>query len=181
MPISFYPDLYQNGPCFLYLRLPIAAAGIGAFAAYIPFLTIGMDRTKRMATFEEQLPDAIDTMKRALRAGHPLSAALKFVADEMDDPVSAEFELTFGDINYGNDVRRAMLGLLARVPSVTVMALVTSILVQKETGGNLAEILENISGVIRGRFRFQRERSRPTPRKVACQPGSWRWCRSFYL
>ena len=142
---------------YLYMRLPIAAAGVGAFAAYAPFLKIGMDRTRRMAKFEEQLPDAIDTMKRALRAGHPLGAALKFVADEMDDPVSTEFELTFGDINYGNDVRRAMLGLLARVPSVTVMALVTSILVQKETGGNLAEILENISGVIRGRFRFQRK------------------------
>jgi tight adherence protein B len=126
-------------------------------AAYLPFMKISMDRTKRMAAFEEQLPDAIDTMKRALRAGHPLSAALKFVADEMDEPVATEFELTFGDINYGNDVRRAMLGLLSRVPSVTVMALVTSILVQKETGGNLAEILENISGVIRGRFRFQRK------------------------
>jgi len=142
---------------YLYMRMPIAAVGAGTFAAYLPFLKIGMDRTKRMAKFEEQLPDAIDTMKRALRAGHPLGAALKFVADEMDDPVSTEFELTFGDINYGNDVRRAMLGLLSRVPSVTVMALVTSILVQKETGGNLAEILENISGVIRGRFRFQRK------------------------
>jgi tight adherence protein B len=75
----------------------------------------------------------------------------------MDDPVAAEFELTFGDINYGNDVRKAMLGLLSRVPSVSVMALVTSILVQKETGGNLAEILEKISIVIRGRFRLQRK------------------------
>lgn len=142
---------------FLYTRMPIAAVGSGIFAAYLPFLKIGMDRTNRMAKFEEQLPDAIDTMKRALRAGHPLAAALKFVADEMDDPVRTEFELTFGDINYGNDVRRAMLGLLGRVPSVTVMALVTSILVQKETGGNLAEILQNISGVIRGRFKFQRK------------------------
>jgi tight adherence protein B len=142
---------------YAYFRLPIAAFGLGAMSAYMPFMKISMDRTKRMSAFEEQLPDAIDTMKRALRAGHPLSAALKFVADEMDNPVAAEFELTFGDINYGNDVRRAMLALLSRVPSVTVMALVTSILVQKETGGNLAEILENISGVIRGRFRFQRK------------------------
>ena len=67
-----------------------------------------------------------------------------------------EFELTFGDINYGNDLRRAMLGLLARVPSVTMMALVTSVLVQKETGGNLAEILKQISGVVRGRFKRSR-------------------------
>jgi tight adherence protein B len=74
----------------------------------------------------------------------------------MEDPISREFELTFSDLNYGSDVRRAMLGLLARVPSVTLMALVTSVLVQRETGGNLAEILGRISSVIRGRFRFHR-------------------------
>ena len=96
-------------------------------------------------------------MKRALKAGHPFSATLKLVSEDMDDPVAREFELTFADINYGNDVRRAMLGLLQRVPSLTVMALVTAVLVQKETGGNLAEILEQISTVIRGRFRFYRK------------------------
>jgi len=126
-----------------YFRMPVATISTALLAAYLPFMKIKMDRTKRTKMFEEQLPDAIDTMKRALKAGHPLSASIKLVAEEMDDPVAAEFELTFGDINYGNDVRKAMLGLLARVPSVTVMALVTSILVQKETGGNLAEILEN--------------------------------------
>ena len=107
--------------------------------------------------FEEQLPDAIDTMTRALRAGHPFPAALKMIGDEFDDPVAAEFDLTFGDINYGNDVRRAMLGLLSRIPTVTVMALVTAVLVQKESGGNLAEILERISAVIRGRFKLYRK------------------------
>jgi tight adherence protein B len=140
-----------------YLRSPVLAFVGGIFAAYLPFMKISMDRVKRMQAFEEQLPDAIDTMKRALRAGHPLGASLKLVAEEMDEPVAGEFELTFGDINYGNDVRRAMLGLLARVPSVTVMALVTSILVQKETGGHLAEVLQKISEVIRGRFKFQRK------------------------
>lgn len=140
-----------------FFRAPVPAIGIALLAAYLPFLKINMDRGKRTRMFEEQLPDAIDTMKRALKAGHPLSASIKLVAEEMDDPVAAEFELTFGDINYGNDVRKAMLGLLARVPSVTVMALVTSILVQKETGGNLAEILEKISIVIRGRFQLQRK------------------------
>jgi tight adherence protein B len=95
-------------------------------------------------------------MKRALKAGHPFSATIKLVAEDMEDPIAREFELTFADVNYGNDLRRAMLGLLQRVPSLTVMALVTSVLVQKETGGNLAEILEQIGAVIRGRFRFQR-------------------------
>jgi len=140
-----------------YFRTPVMAISAALLATYLPFMKINLDRVKRMQAFEEQLPDAIDTMKRALKAGHPLGATLKLVADEMDDPVAGEFELTFGDINYGNDVRRAMLGLLSRMPSVTVMALVTSILVQKETGGNLAEILEKISEVIRGRFRFQRK------------------------
>lgn len=139
------------------VRLWYAALGAGVFAAYLPFMKITMDRTKRMMKFEEQLPDAIETMTRALRAGHPFSAALKMIGDDFDDPIAGEFELTFGDINYGNDVRRAMLGLLGRVPTVTVMALVTAVLVQKESGGNLAEILERISDVIRGRFRLQRK------------------------
>jgi tight adherence protein B len=139
------------------LRMPVASICSAMLAMYLPFMKIGMDRARRTRMFEEQLPDAIDTMKRALKAGHPLGASIKLVAEEMDDPVAAEFEMTFGDINYGNDVRKAMLGLLSRVPSVTVMALVTSILVQKETGGNLAEILEKISIVIRGRFKLQRQ------------------------
>jgi tight adherence protein B len=133
---------------------PVLAAGIGC---YLPFMKISNDRTKRMAAFEEQLPDAIETMSRALRAGHPFPATLKMIGDEFDDPIASEFGLTFGDINYGNDVRRAMLGLLGRIPTVTVMALVTAVLVQKESGGNLAEILERISAVIRGRFKLHRK------------------------
>ncbi len=142
---------------WLYYRSPMVTVTIALLATYAPFMKIKMDRIKRIQKFEEQLPDAIDTIKRALKAGHPLGASIKFVADELSNPVAEEFELVFGDINYGNDVRRAMLGLLSRVPSVTVMALVTAILVQKETGGNLAEILEKISTVIRGRFKLQRK------------------------
>jgi tight adherence protein B len=123
----------------------------------LPLKKIFGDRTKRIEKFEEQLPDAIDMVKRALRAGHPFIGAIKLVSEEMDEPVAGEFGTTFSDINYGNDARRAMIGLLQRVPSVTVMALVTSILVQRETGGNLAEILEQISSVLRGRFKLQRK------------------------
>jgi tight adherence protein B len=134
--------------------VPVVAAMIGA---YLPFMLISQQRAKRMAKIEEQIPDAIDTMTRALRAGHPFNATLRMVAEDLDEPIAGEFELTFGDINYGNDLRRAMLGLLSRVPSVTMMALVTSVLVQKETGGNLAEILNQISGVVRGRFKLHRK------------------------
>lgn len=142
---------------WVFFRLWYAPIFAALIAGYFPFMKIAANRKKRLAQFEEQLPDAIETMTRALRAGHPFPAALKMIGDDFDDPISAEFELTFGDINYGNDVRRAMLGLLNRVPTVTVMALVTAVLVQKESGGNLAEILERISGVIRGRFRLYRK------------------------
>ncbi|TDJ27980.1 MAG: secretion system protein [Gammaproteobacteria bacterium] len=137
-------------------RMPIAALSAGVIGLWLPFVKISRDRSQRFSKFEEQLPDAVDVMRRALMAGHPFNATLRLVAEDMEDPIAGEFSQTFADINYGSDVRRAMLGLLARVPSVTVMALVTAILVQKESGGNLAEILEQIAKVIRGRFRFQR-------------------------
>lgn len=121
-----------------------------------PFLYIFRERRVRLEKFEEQLPDAVDVMKRALRAGHPFNACLKLVADDMDPPISREFELTFADVNYGNDLRRALLGMLLRVPSTNLMAVVTAVLIQKETGGNLAEIFERIAQVIRSRFRFGR-------------------------
>jgi tight adherence protein B len=136
--------------------IPIAAISL-IIGGVLPFMKIFGDRTKRIEKFEEQLPDAIDMVKRALRAGHPFVGAIKLVSEEMDEPVAGEFGTTFSDINYGNDARRAMIGLLQRVPSVTVMALVTSILVQRETGGNLAEILDQIATVLRGRFKLQRK------------------------
>ncbi len=138
-------------------RMPLVTVIAAIIALCLPVMKIRRARAQRLAKFEEQLPDAIDVMKRALKAGHPFNGTLKLVADDMDDPVAQEFGLTFNEISYGNDVRRALLGLLSRVPSVTVMALVTSIMVQKETGGNLAEVLEQISKVIRGRFRFHRK------------------------
>jgi len=168
----------QGGHKFLAYRVTLLSAALGLVAALItwmttrslvftiislgigtalPFFKIFRDRTNRIQAFEEQLPDAIDMVKRALRAGHPFSGAVKLVADEMDDPVAEEFGTTFADINYGNDTRRALLGLLQRVPSVTVMALVTSVLVQRETGGNLAEILGRIAAVVRSRFKLQRK------------------------
>ena len=135
----------------------LLAALAAVVAGAVPFLKISRERAKRMEKLEEQLPEAIDMMKRALRAGHPFSGAIKLVSEELEAPLGKEFETTFADLNYGNDVRRAMLGLLQRVPSVPVMALVTSVLVQKETGGNLAEILGQISSVVRGRFRLERK------------------------
>ncbi len=142
---------------FLFSRYIWAGLIVAVMAGALPFLKVQRDRAQRFARFEEQLPDAIDVMRRAMKAGHPFSATLKMVADDMDEPIAREFDLTFADLNYGNDAKRAMLGLLSRVPSVTVMALVTAVLVQRETGGNLAEILNQIADVIRGRFRLYRK------------------------
>jgi tight adherence protein B len=139
------------------LRTVLAVIAGAVICAALPFLKLRHDRNRRLAKMEEQLPDAVDVIRRALRAGHPFSAALKLVAEDLEQPIAKEFELTFGDLNYGNDVRRAMLGLLDRVPSVTMMSFVTAVLLQRETGGNLAEILEQIGKVVRGRFKFFRK------------------------
>ncbi|TBW54337.1 type II secretion system F family protein [Marinobacter halodurans] len=133
---------------------PMVGAPVGFM---LPFLYIRKKRTARIARIEEQLPDVVDVIIRALRAGHPFIDAIRLVSTEMPSPVREEFGITFNEINYGGDVRSALMGLLHRVPSVTVMALVTALLVQRESGGNLAEILEKIAAVIRGRFRFQRK------------------------
>ena len=135
------------------------AIGLLAFiaGAAAPFVFIFRERRARLEKFEEQLPDAVDVMKRALRAGHPFNACIRLVAEDMDPPIAREFELTFADVSYGNDMRRALLGMLLRVPSSNLMAVVTAVLIQKQTGGNLAEIFERISQVIRSRFRFGRK------------------------
>jgi tight adherence protein B len=96
-------------------------------------------------------------MVRALKAGHPFSGTLQLVSEEMDDPIAREFGIAFADINYGLDVKQSFMNLLERVPNITLMTLVTAVVVQRETGGNLAETLNKISSVIRGRFRFNRK------------------------
>lgn len=139
-----------------FTRLPglvLLAAG-GAFA--VPYIVVLARRGRRLAKFEEQLPEALDVMKRALKAGHPFTQCLKLVAEDMDEPIAKEFEHVFTAINYGSDLRRALLGMLERIPSVSVMAFITAVLVQKETGGNLAETLERITAVIRSRFKLHR-------------------------
>ncbi len=141
----------------LLLKTPYGALVGAPIAGAIPFVKLRFDRDRRASKLEEQLPDAIDTLRRALRAGHPFNSAVKLVADDMDEPIAREFALTFSDINFGVDVRRAMLGLLDRVPSITMMTFVTAVLLQRETGGNLAEILDQIVKVVRGRFKFFRK------------------------
>ncbi|MCI0654377.1 MAG: type II secretion system F family protein [Methylococcaceae bacterium] len=122
----------------------------------IPFLKLKIDRQKRLSEFEAQLPDALSIMSRAMRAGHPFVETLQLVADELNNPLAQEFRATFSDLNYGMTEKTAFMGLLARIPSVSLMAVVTAVLVQREAGGNMTEILDKIAAVVRARFRFQR-------------------------
>lgn len=131
---------------------------VAAFcAASLPYLKLKSDRKKRLDLFEEQLPEALDMMTRALRAGYPFNEAMHYIAQEMQDPIAKEFGMTFEEINYGRDIRQAFNYLLMRVPSVNLIAATTAILIQRETGGNLAELLDKISDLLRKRFRFQRK------------------------
>jgi tight adherence protein B len=122
----------------------------------LPYLKLIRERNQRIELFEAQLPDALEVMSRALRAGNPFNETLRVVAEEMDDPIATEFGITFSDLNYGVSVKAAFKGLLERTPNVSLAALVTAVLVQRETGGNMAEILDRIAGVLRQRQRFQR-------------------------
>lgn len=134
----------------------IAVFVAALFVGFLPYMKLKNDRKKRLDLFEEQLPDALDMMTRALRAGYPFNEAMHYIAEEMQDPIAKEFGLTFEEINYGRDVRQAFNYLLMRVPSTNLIAATTAILIQRETGGNLAELLDKISDILRKRFRFQR-------------------------
>lgn len=140
-----------------YFTSHFIATGVAAIiAGALPMAKLKSDRKKRLDLFEEQLPEALDMMTRALRAGYPFNEAMHYIAEEMQDPIAHEFGITFEEINYGRDVRQAFNYLLMRVPSTNLIAATTAILIQRETGGNLAELLDKISDILRKRFRFQR-------------------------
>lgn len=134
----------------------IEGLAVAGMASALPFFWLQRSRLKRMGKFEEQLPDALSVVARSLQAGLPFSEAMHMVSKEMAEPVSKEFGTVFTELNYGGDVRSALLGMLDRMPTIAVMAMVSSILIQRETGGNLAEVLDRIGNLVRQRFRFQR-------------------------
>ena len=124
---------------------------------FIPYAYASHMRTKRFAKFEEKFPEAIDTLARAVRAGHAFTTALEMIANEIAEPVASEFRQLFEEQKFGLPVRDALLNLTERVPLVDVKFFVTAVMLQRETGGNLAEILDNLSYVIRERFKILRQ------------------------
>ena len=142
---------------FLLSRILFAGILAAVFGASLPYLTVKRRSALRLRRFEELLPGAIDLMGRAIRAGHPLSAGLQMVSDESSEPVAGEFRQVFEEQRFGLPFEDSMYGIADRVPLVDVRILVTAILIQREVGGNLAEVLDNLSSVIRDRFKIRRQ------------------------
>jgi tight adherence protein B len=135
----------------------ILAVIIGLLAMSIPFLVIAIKRQRRFLKFEEIFPEAIDLLCRAVRAGHAFTTGLELIAKEMPSPVSDEFQRTYEQQNMGLPLRDALEGLVRRIPLTDVRIFVTALMIQRESGGNLAEILDNLSHVIRERYKLMRQ------------------------
>jgi tight adherence protein B len=141
------------------LFAPIFPVGllIGICIGLAPYGVVMYLRQKRLRAFEERFPEALDLLGRAVRAGHAFTTGLEMIAKESPDPIASEFRTTFEEQNFGLPLRDALLNMTERIPSIDVRFFVTALLIQKETGGNLAEILDGLARVIRDRFRIYRE------------------------
>lgn len=129
----------------------------GVVGFFLPHVYATQRRAKRFQLFEERFPEAIDTLARAVRAGHAFTTALELIATEVAEPVASEFRKLYEEQKFGLPVREALLNLADRVPLVDVKFFVTAVMLQRETGGNFAEILDNLSYLIRERFKIQRQ------------------------
>lgn len=162
--------LRLNTARFLGISLALALAGLFltsllhlpwllrlAFTAILgslPTLYVWRAKQKRIIKIEEQLPDALDLMARALRAGHAFPSALQMVATEGPEPIAGEFRISFDELNFGISMQDALTNLATRVPSTDLRYFVIAVLIQRETGGNLAELLDNLSALIRARLKL---------------------------
>jgi len=142
---------------YRYLPQAIAALLLGLICLSVPFLALKMAERKYYLDFNEQLPEALDLLSRAMRSGHALTSGIEMVSQELGPPISAEFAATVDEINLGLTMKEAMENLCERVPIPDLRFFAIAVLVQRETGGNIAEILDNISRLIRERIQFQRQ------------------------
>ena len=134
--------------------LPI---GVAALGAALPFMWLTHLRARRLKRFEEQFPEALDLLSRAIRAGHAFQTAMGMVADELPEPVGPEFKKTFDQQNFGLPLKDALNELADRIGLLDVRFFVTAVLIQRDTGGNLSEILDNLAHVVRERFKILRQ------------------------
>lgn len=142
----------------LILRQPLYVGAVAAVGVwFILYFWLNKKISDRLAAFEEQLPEALDIMRRMLQAGQPVTQAFNEVGNEMPAPIGVEFKNTFNLLNYGYDMRMAIMQMAERTPTVSMLAFSSAVLLQKETGGNLSENLEKVSRVLRARFKLQRK------------------------
>jgi len=141
----------------VFVPYPMAGLAVGALGAFMPFAWLKYKRKKRLKVFEEQFPEALDVLSRAIRAGHAFQTALGMAADEMPAPVGPELKKTFDQQNYGLPLKEALNDLAERVNLLDVRFFVTAVLIQRDTGGNLSEILDNLAHVVRERFKILRQ------------------------
>ena len=134
--------------------LPLLQLGAALAAAFLPFAYVRWKRRRRLRRMEQQLPDTLDLIGRAMRAGHALPSGLQMAGQEMVDPIAREFRVTNDEINFGVSMQQALTNLSERVPITDVRYFVVAVLVQREAGGNLTEVLDNLSKLIRNRLKF---------------------------
>lgn len=128
-----------------------------ALAGAAPFFVVSFKRSRRFAKFEELFPDSIDLLARAVRAGHAFTTGLELIASEMPEPIAGEFRITYEQQNFGMPLREALQNLAVRMPLSDVSFFISALQIQRESGGNLAEVLDNLSTVIRERFKILRQ------------------------
>ena len=146
------------GMCGVLMFSPVGgAAPAGLLLGAVPILFLMQRRSARIKKFEEQFPEALDLLARALRAGHAFQTSLGMVADEVAEPVGPEFKKTFDQQNFGLPLKECLFELADRVPLLDVRFFATAVTIQRETGGNLAEILDNLAYVVRERFKILRQ------------------------
>jgi tight adherence protein B len=143
--------------CWMLTHFLFVAIIVGLALATLPYFYVKRKRTVRLRTFEEQFPEAIDLISRALRAGHALTTGLGMVPDEIPPPVGEEFRRLYDEQNFGMSLADALRAMAKRVPVLDARFFVTAVLTQRESGGNLSEVLDNLASVMRERFKLKRQ------------------------
>jgi tight adherence protein B len=149
--LLFFVGYYVTSPLTKISLVPLCIGGVSGF---VPILYIRILKKRRMEKFQRQLPEALEMIGRSLRAGHAFSSGLKMVCDEFDDPIGTEFQRTLDEINFGISVPDAMKSLGNRVDCPDLKFFVISVIIQRDTGGNLAEIIDTMGHIMRERFKL---------------------------
>ena len=155
--LSFVLGLTGHLGSFLMMENYVTSSIVALFMFGIPFYYLILKRKRRIVKFEKQFPEGLELIARALRAGHAITSGMALAAEEFDDPLGNEFGLVIDEIKFGSSITEALKNFADRMDSLEVKYFVVSLIIQRESGGNLSEIIEKIAYIIRERFKFQRK------------------------